>query len=371
MNRVLLQSLSSTSARCNATSSSLGARRFASTGPAGAAQNSNLPTVLLGVGVLSAAGYYYLSRQSPETLAKAESKVKDAAHTVEGKAKDAANKVSGAAGSAASAATNGALDPSKFLNFKLKEVKPYNHNTSRFIFELPEGQDSGLSVASALLLKPAVEGQGLDGKGKPAIRPYTPISSPDTKGEMEFLIKAYPNGALTQYMHNELKPGMEMAIKGPLPKHQWKANEFDHVGMVAGGTGITPMWQVMQAIDSNPADKTKVTLLFANLSDKDILLKEEFDRMAKNKPDQFKIVHVIEKGDKSLPKDYLTGRIGHDILAKNLPLPGLADKTKIFVCGPPPMVEVTSGQKVSPKDQGPLKGFLADLGYQPEQVYKF
>lgn len=132
-----------------------------------------------------------------------------------------------------------------------------------------------------------------------------------------------------------------------------------------------PMWQVIQAIDRNPADKTKVTLLFANLTEKDILLKEEFDRLAKAKPEQFKIVHVIEKGEaKSLPKGYLPGRVDHDILAKNLPLPGLADKTKIFVCGPPPMVEVTSGQKTSPKDQGPLKGFLADLGYQPDQVYK-
>lgn len=82
-----------------------------------------------------------------------------------------------------------------------------------------------MTVASALLLKPAVEGQGLDAKGKPAIRPYTPISTPDTKGEMHFLIKAYPNGALTQYMHNELKPGMEMSFKGPLPKHRESESE--------------------------------------------------------------------------------------------------------------------------------------------------
>lgn len=55
---------------------------------------------------------------------------------------------------------------------------------------------------------------------------------------MDFLIKKYPGGALTTYIH-EMKPGEELAFKGPLPKHQWKANEFEHVGLIAGGTGIS------------------------------------------------------------------------------------------------------------------------------------
>lgn len=138
--------------------------------------------------------------------------------------------------------------------------------------------------------------------------------------------------------------------------------------MVAGGTGITPMWQVIQAIDSNPADKTKVTLLFANISEKDVLIKDELESLVKRKPEQFKIVHVLEKPERSWKG--LKGFVGHEALAHHLPLPGLAEKTKIFVCGPPPMVEVVCGNKTSPKDQGPLKGYLADLGYQPSQIYK-
>lgn len=110
--------------------------------------------------------------------------------------------------------TAGALDPSKFVNFKLKEIQPYNHNTSRFIFEIPAELDSGLTVASAVLLKPVKEGLGLDAKGKPAIRPYTPVSTPDTKGRIEFLIKKYDNGAMSSHLHKDLQPGDEIAIKG-------------------------------------------------------------------------------------------------------------------------------------------------------------
>ena len=43
----------------------------------------------------------------------------------------------------------------------------------------------------------------------------------------------------------------------------------------------------MQAIDNNPEDKTKVTLLFSNVTEEDILLRKEFEAMQKRKPDQF------------------------------------------------------------------------------------
>lgn len=42
--------------------------------------------------------------------------------------------------------------------------------------------------------------------------------------------------------------------------------------------------------------------------------------------------------------------------------------TLIFVCGPPGQMNALSGNKVSPSNQGELKGALADLGYTAEQV---
>lgn len=34
--------------------------------------------------------------------------------------------------------------------------------------------------------------------------------------------------------------------------------------MIAGGTGIAPMYQIIQAIAENKEDETKVNLLYAN-----------------------------------------------------------------------------------------------------------
>ncbi|KAK0556129.1 hypothetical protein OC846_001348 [Tilletia horrida] len=300
------------------------------------------------------------------------------------KAKNAAQQ---AVSSASSQLKEAALTKDAFTEFTLKEVKPYNHDSSTFVFELPDGKSSGLTIASAVVVK----ADGLnDDKGKPIIRPYTPTTSPETVGHIDFLIKKYvsrllsaatsvpkltvrsfskENGNLSKHIHG-LKPGDKIAIKGPIEKFQFdRPNIFEEIGLIAGGTGITPHWQVIQKLLNDPADKTKITLVYANKTTDDILLREQFDRWAKEKPDRFKVVYGTDQGDP--PKGGFKGYITNEILRANLPLPGKADKIHVFVCGPPGQVEVISGGKGPKGSQGELKGILADLGYAPDQVYKF
>ena len=42
--------------------------------------------------------------------------------------------------------------------------------------------------------------------------------------------------------------------------------------------------QVLDAICSNPADRTDVTLLFANMTEEDVILKKELDALADRNP---------------------------------------------------------------------------------------
>ena len=44
--------------------------------------------------------------------------------------------------------------------------------------------------------------------------------------------------------------------------------------MLCGGTGITPMYQVLKAVLLNPLDTVKGHMIFANRTEEDILLKE-------------------------------------------------------------------------------------------------
>lgn len=246
-----------------------------------------------------------------------------------------------------------------------------SHCHHSFVFELPDGLSSGLSVASAVVVKGSGEGVK-DKDGKPVIRPYTPVTAPDTKGHIDFLIKHYQGGAMTDHIF-KLQPGDNLAIKGPIPKFPYKRNEFEEIGMIAGGTAITPMWQVIQQISSDKEDKTKVTLVYTNKSEKDILLREKFDELAKSDP-RFKIVYGLDqlpKGFTSTNKDAFEGYVTPELISQHMPKPGNADKIKLFVCGPPPQVEAVCGGKGPKGSQGELKGLLADAGYQPSQIYKF
>ncbi|KAI0829133.1 ferredoxin reductase-like C-terminal NADP-linked domain-containing protein [Trametes gibbosa] len=314
------------------------ARRYSTAPSAGNGKSSNLPYYLLGAGVTGLATYIYIDRTAP---APAKPHISD----------------------------KSALDPQNFLDFKLKKVEPYNHNTARFVFELPPDTASLLPVASCVVVKSAPDAATplLDAKGKPVIRPYTPISPSDKAGELEFLVKRYDTGKMSKYFF-DLQPGDKLSIKGPIPKFEFKVNQFEQVGMIAGGSGITPMYQILEHALQDPANKTRFTLIFANVAEKDILLKEHFDSLKTKYPQTFNVVYTLDQP--SADWKGTVGYVNQELVTKHLPPPSLGEKAKIFVCGPPGQVAAVAGPKAGMK-QGELSGILKQLGYTEEQVFKF
>lgn len=184
---------------------------------------------------------------------------------------------------------------------------------------------------------------------------------------MDLLVKKYPDGPMSTHLHN-MAVGQRLDIKGPLPKYSWEQNKHDHIALIAGGTGVTPMYQLCRAIFNNPNDKTKVTLIFGNVSEEDILLKKEFAELENTYPQRFRAFYTLDKAPKGWAGN--SGFITKELLKQVLPEPK-NENIKLFVCGPPGLMKAISGNKVSPKDQGDLTGILKDLGYSKDQVYKF
>ncbi|KAF9645440.1 cytochrome-b5 reductase [Thelephora ganbajun] len=303
------------------------------------AKGSNLGFYLIGAGAAGLGAYAYLNSLNPTPTAQTV-KLKETSP----------------------------LDPTKFVDFELKRVDPYSHNTAVFTFKLNDDEASLLPLTSFVVVKSS-DPEGLkDAKGNPVIRPYTPISRSDTPGELALLVKKYENGLASKYIHG-LKPGDKLAIKGPIPKFPYKDNEFEEVGMIAGGTGITPMYQILIHALTKPDNKTKFKLIFANTSEKDILLKEELDALKKKYPQTFDVVYIV--GSAGPGWNGPVGYITPELIKQNIAPPSLGNKVKVLVCGPPGQVKAISGQKLNPTDQGPLAGTLRDLGFDETQVFKF
>jgi cytochrome-b5 reductase len=258
-----------------------------------------------------------------------------------------------------------AFSPSEFRSFRLVSSRYESHNTRRFLFAYPEkDMEMGMKTAGCIVLK------FTDVDGKEVVRPYTPISGVEQKGTFELMIKRYPKSKMGSYLFS-LRPGEEVMMKGPFQKFQYSPTWKKHVGMIAGGTGIAPMYQVIREAVENKKDNTQISLLYANHERKDILLANELCEMQKAYLSNFHLYITLENP----PKKWLggVGHISKEMIAAFLPQPGEKDSA-ILVCGPPGMMKAISGDKdytKQPPEQGELSGLLKEMGYTKEQVFKF
>ncbi|KAK5139002.1 NADH-cytochrome b5 reductase, partial [Oleoguttula sp. CCFEE 6159] len=193
------------------------------------------------------------------------------------------------------------LKPNEFQNFQLKEKTVLSHNTAIYRFGLPKATDIlGLPIGQHISIAATIDGQP-----KEVVRSYTPISSDETPGYFDLLIKSYPTGNISKYVSN-LMVGQTMKVKGPKGAMVYTPNMVRRFGMIAGGTGITPMLQIIRAIIRGRAagDRTEVDLLFANVNPEDILLKEDLDQLVKEDPG-FRVHYVLNN-----PPEGWTGGVG-------------------------------------------------------------
>lgn len=250
-------------------------------------------------------------------------------------------------------------DPEIKYEVPLISREEVSHDTRKFKFGLPsEKHVLGLPIGQHVHLTTKVDGQLV-------IRPYTPTSSDDDQGYFELVIKVYfknvhpkfpDGGKMTQYL-NDMKIGDTIQVRGPSGRLEYggKGNfairpdkkapaakkNYKKVSMVAGGTGIAPMLQIIRDIlKKSNQDKTEIALLFANQTEKDILLRDELEDLLARHPGQFKLWYTIDRPEEGWK--YSSGFVNKDLIKEYLHEP--SPDTIILMCGPPPMIKFVQSQ---------------------------
>ncbi|KNC48316.1 NADH-cytochrome b5 reductase 1 [Thecamonas trahens ATCC 50062] len=242
------------------------------------------------------------------------------------------------------------LDGKSYSFFRLLERIPLTHNTAVYRFALPHPDDVlGLPIGQHLFLSAEID-------GKRVTRQYTPVSGDADLGYFDLVIKVYPGGKMSTHV-DRMAPGDEIAVKGPKGRFKYVRGMADALGMIAGGTGITPMLQIITAVLEDPEDTTKLNLIFANVNYEDILLKDDLDSLAATYPDQFSVYYVLNNPP-SPEWDGGVGYVSADMIQAWLPPASPA--TRMLLCGPKPMVKA-------------MKSIAADLGFATDgkQVFAF
>lgn len=266
----------------------------------------------------------------------------------------------------------------------------------------------GIDICSCILVSPP--------NNRTLIRPYTPISSRHQISSFSILVKTYPNGAMSAEFE-KLKPGDSMVFwQIPFNKKiQYPFQNPKTIIMLAAGTGITPMYQALNRMfgkeeqpkkgKTSPLNvndgssmqqkdpPTRVILIYASRTKKDIYLRQKMEKMKRDHPDQLEIIHVLSNYKKQTLEKKLTlpslalgsmacsiiekGRINeeliHQILLYFLENVGTKrnkthkDEVQFWICGPPSFYSSLCG----PREDKAVSGILKNLGFRSDQVVKF
>lgn len=252
------------------------------------------------------------------------------------------------------------INTKKWQDIALVEKINLTHNTRLLRFKYGEpDQLLGLPLGNHLLVR-------VKTNDSLHIRAYTPTSPPDAKGHFDLVIKVYfkdvdprfPAGGVVSQYFESMKIGESISLKGPIGSFKYHGQgHYSHasgrkgtcleIGMICGGTGLTPMYQILQAILADKHhDTTKVSLIFCNRTEDDILMRKEIDQAdASLGPGRFHLWHVLSN-DSSKEWRYGTGLIDKDIIQEHLfPTAWSAPDSNddppsriVLLCGPPPMV---------------------------------
>ena len=97
---------------------------------------------------------------------------------------------------------------------------------------------------------------------------------------------------------------------------------------MAGGSGITPMFQSLIEIVNMKEENIEMIFLFANTTEEDIVLRKELE----DKGDRIKIHYILSKPPEGWKGH--KGRINHELLKSICPLDD--PETAYLFCGPKP-----------------------------------
>ena len=263
---------------------------------------------------------------------------------------------------------------------KLIEKVIVTKNVRIFRFSLPSSDHVlGLPIGKHVSLSALIKNP-LNTSVPPKLisRQYTPISSDyNTRGHFDLLIKVYrknehpqyPEGGWMSQHLDSMSIGDVIDIKGPNGRIEYMEKgrlrisqnqiKISQIAMIAGGTGITPMYQFIQhiLITRNGHDKTKISLLYGNQTQGDILMRETLEELALQHPGQFSLNLTIDRVDKSdAPWNGFVGYVNSKMISECIPKP--SDDLVVLLCGPPPMVRSAETHLIS-------------LGYSRDRIYSF
>jgi CDP-4-dehydro-6-deoxyglucose reductase len=203
----------------------------------------------------------------------------------------------------------------------VKKVQDLCHDTKSFILETetPLNYKSGQFVMLNIPYKDTF-----------VRRAYSIANSPGNK-HIEICLNYVEKGKASHFLFN-IKPNTTIMIDGPYGIFKLKHNTNDKL-FVCTGTGVAPLRAMIQELlSTKPAPKQKVTLIFGERTEAELLYRTEFEQLQKAHKN-FRYIPTLSKPHKDWKgeKDYV-----QYVIQKYI---NNAQTTDIYICGMKEMVD--------------------------------
>lgn len=206
---------------------------------------------------------------------------------------------------------------------------------------------------------------GVEVDGRHVERCYT-ISSPPTRPHLLSLtVKRVPDGVVSTYLHDRVRPGDRLQVTGPLGGFSVAEHPARRYLLLSAGSGVTPTLATLRTMADlaelgGPGSGTDpgldVVVVHSARTPDDLVARVEVEALAAAHPG-LRVHWVCETdgaADRSGPWSGPRGRLTADLLRAFAP--DVADR-EVFTCGPP-------GYMAAARD------LLAEVGADPERCHE-
>ena len=190
-------------------------------------------------------------------------------------------------------------------------------------------------------------------------RSYSISSTPSRPHTLEITVKrvpateGYAPGLVSNWLHDHLKVGDEVTLKGPLGEFTCCPDPAKKLLFISAGSGITPMMSMSRFLCDTAAD-VDIVFFHSARTPRDIIYRRELEMMAVRYSNFKPAITVTRPPEVGAVWLGYTGRLDEAMLRSLAP--DFLERT-VYVCGPSAFMEGT-------------KSVLAGLGFPMDSYYE-
>jgi propane monooxygenase reductase subunit len=158
-------------------------------------------------------------------------------------------------------------------------------------------------------------------------------TSSKQSGQLEFVIKVYPDGLFSRFLHEELVAGDRLDLSGPYGVFTLRDGRDSDLIFIGGGAGMAPILSVLRALAERGSTR-KATYYYGARRRRDLCFEKDLYALEAALPN-FRFVPALSEPEPDEAWDGEVGLITDVVKRHENDLSGV----DAYVCGPPPMVE--------------------------------